>query len=175
MAKVSFTKLGLVKNQEVKVLKWNDQDIEVKQYLSINDKLDLIASVINNAHDGNKNFSNPVQITVYTALETLYAYTNINFTDKQKEDTVKLYDLVKGSGLLDAVIDCIPTVEYAEIVRGIAESIDAIYTYQNSVLGILDTVKSDYSSLDFDAGVIQEKLADPQNMELLKGILAQLG
>ena len=39
MAKVSFTKLGLTKNQEVKILNWNDQDIEIKQYLSVKDKM----------------------------------------------------------------------------------------------------------------------------------------
>ena len=31
MAKVSFTKLGLNKNQEVKHVVWNEQTIEVKQ------------------------------------------------------------------------------------------------------------------------------------------------
>lgn len=175
MAKISFTKLGLTKNQEVKILSWNGQDIEVKQYLSISDKLDIITNVINNAHDGSQNFSNPVQVNVYTALEILYAYTNINFTEKQKEDTVKLYDLVKSSGLLAEVINIIPKSDYDEVIKGINDSINSIYAYQNSVLGILDSIKSDYSSLDFDASAIQEKLADPQNMELLKGILAQLG
>ena len=36
MAKVSFTKLGLSKNQEVKIVEYNEQNIEVKQYLPIN-------------------------------------------------------------------------------------------------------------------------------------------
>jgi hypothetical protein len=175
MAKVSFTKLGLSKNQDVKIVPWNGQDVEVKQYLPINDKLNLIANVINYAHDGNKNFSNPVQVSVYTALEILYAYTNINFTDKQKEDTAKLYDLVHGSGLLAEIISNIPEDEYEDVLDGIADSIDAIYSYQNSVLGILETVKTDYSDLDFDASVIQQKLADPENMELLKSVLANLG
>ena len=38
MAKVSFTKLGLVKNQEINIVKGNDQEIEIKQYLPNNDK-----------------------------------------------------------------------------------------------------------------------------------------
>jgi hypothetical protein len=175
MAKISFTKLGLVKNQEIKSVMWNGQEIEVKQYLPINDKLDLIANVINAAHDGNKNFSNPVQVTVFSSLEILYAYTNINFTDKQKEDVAKLYDLVMGSGLLKSVIDAIPTDEYNDVMCGIEDSIDAVYSYQNSVLGILEAMKTDYDNLNFDASAIQEKLADPQNMELLKGILSELG
>ena len=175
MAKVPFTKLGLTKNQEIKILNWNEQNIEIKQYLPINDKLNLVANVINNAHDSNNNFSNPVQVSVYTSLEILYAYTNINFTDKQKEDVAKLYDLVKSNGLLKTVIENIPTEEYEEIINGINDSINAIYSYQNSILGILDTLKTDYSNLDLDATAIQEKLADPENMQLLKDILTKLG
>lgn len=175
MAKVSFTKLGLVKNQEVKILKWNDQEVEIKQYLPINDKLNLISRIINNSHDISKNYANPVQVNVYTDLEILYAYTNINFTDKQKEDVAKLYDLVKSSGLLDTVIINIPEQEYKTIVKGILDCSSAIYQYQNSILGILDTLKTDYSELDFDASAIQSKIADPENMELLKNILSKLG
>ena len=88
MARVSFTKLGLTKNQEVKIVNWNEQDIEVKQYLPINEKLTLISNVLNNAHDEN-NFSNPVKVEVFTALEIMYAYTNINFTEKQKRKISK--------------------------------------------------------------------------------------
>ena len=47
MAKVPFTKLGLTKNTEVKNFTWKDQIIEVKQYLPIQDKLSLIAAVLN--------------------------------------------------------------------------------------------------------------------------------
>lgn len=175
MAKISFTKLGLVKNQEIKMLSWNNQEIEIKQYLPINEKLSLISNVINNAHDGNKNFSNPMQVKVYSALEILYFYTNINFTDKQKEDVAKLYDLVASSGLITNVINLIPKEEYDELISGIKDSINAIYSYQNSVLGILDSVKEDYSTLNFDATAIQEKLADPETVGLLRNILSQLG
>lgn len=175
MAKVSFTKLGLSKNQEVKIVNWNEQCIEVKQYLSIVDKLTLISNVINNAHDSSKNFSNPLQVDVFTGLEILYFYTNINFTEKQKENPAKLYDLVKSSGLLKQIIDALPEDEYMELSLGITRSIEAIYTYENSVVGILDTIKSDYDSLNLDATEIQQKLADPENMALLKQVLTKLG
>ena len=174
MAKVSFTKLGLAKNQEVKIVNWNEQDIEVKQYLPVNEKLTLISNVLNNAHDEN-NFSNPVKVNLFTALEIMYAYTNINFTDKQKEDPVKLYDLLSGSKLYDKIVENIPVEEYLEVMNGIDETIDAVYTYRNSVMGILDTVSSDYSNLNLDASEIQKKLADPENMELLRSVLTKLG
>ena len=167
MAKVSFTKLGLKKNEDVGILHINEQDIEVKQYLPINEKLELISSVINSAADEN-NFSNPVKENVFLTLEILYHYTNINFTDKQKEDPVKLYDLVVSSGLVNKVTDLIPEEELDEVINGVAQSVKAIYTYRNSVLGILESISQDYSTLNLDATEIQQKLADPDNMALLK-------
>ena len=174
MAKVSFTKLGLKKNEEIGILHINEQDIEVKQYLPINEKLELISSVINSAADEN-NFSNPVKENVFLTLEILYHYTNINFTDKQKEDPVKLYDLVVSSGLVNKVTDLIPEEELDEVINGVAQSVKAIYTYRNSVLGILESISQDYSSLNLDATEIQKKLADPDNMALLKQVLTKLG
>lgn len=174
MAKVSFTKLGLKKNEEVGILHINEQDIEVKQYLPINEKLELISSVINSAADEN-NFSNPVKENVFLTLEILYHYTNINFTDKQKEDPVKLYDLVVSSGLVNKVTDLIPEEELDEVINGVAQSVKAIYAYRNSVLGILESISQDYSALNLDATEIQQKLADPDNMALLKQVLTKLG
>lgn len=174
MAKISFTKLGLKKSEEVGILHVNDQDIEVKQYLPINEKLELISSVINSAADEN-NFSNPVKENLFLTLEILYHYTNINFTDKQKEDPVKLYDLVVSSGLVNKVTDLIPEEELDEVINGVAQSVKAIYTYRNSVLGILESISKDYSNLDLDATEIQQKLADPDNMALLKQVLTKLG
>lgn len=174
MAKVSFTKLGLKKNEEVGILHINEQDIEVKQYLPINEKLELISSVINSAADEN-NFSNPVKENVFLTLEILYHYTNINFTDKQKEDPIKLYDLVVSSGLVNKVTDLIPEEELDEVINGVAQSVKAIYTYRNSALGILESISQDYSNLDLDATEIQEKLANPENMAFLKQVLTKLG
>ena len=174
MAKVSLTKLGLKVNQDIKNIEFNEQIIEVKQYLPINEKLELISSVINSAADEN-NFSNPVKENVFLTLEILYHYTNINFTDKQKEDPVKLYDLVVSSGLVNKITDLIPEEELDEVINGVAQSVKAIYTYRNSVLGILESISQDYSALNLDATEIQQKLADPDNMALLKQVLTKLG
>lgn len=175
MAKVAFTKLGLTKNQETKNLNWNEQNIEVKQYLPISEMLDIVASIVNRAHDGESNFSNPIKVDIYTTLEILFNYTNINFTDKQKEDVLKLYDLVINSGLYAEVVKLIPAEEYRRLIAAIDKTITAVYAYQNSVMGILDTISTDYRNLDLNATDIQSKLADPQNMEFLKSVLTKLG
>jgi hypothetical protein len=55
------------------------------------------------------------------------------------------------------------------------ETIKSIYAYRNSAMGILDAVASDYSNLNLDAHNIQQALADPNNMELLRNVLTKLG
>ena len=174
MAKVSFTKLGLKKKEEIKNITINDQVIEVKQYLPISDKINIITNVIENSADDN-NFANPVKVEVFANLEIMYAYTNISFTDKQKEDPTKLYDLLEENGVIAEVIAAIPENEYALLLGWIDETIEAFYTYRNSVMGIMEQISADYSNLSLDATEIQQKLADPQNLELLKNVITKLG
>ena len=174
MAKLAFTKLGLKPNNEVVNIYFNDQTIEVKQYLSTDKKLDIITNVLELSHDQN-NFSNPVKVSVYTAIEIIDKYTNINFTEKQKEDVLKLYDLLNGNGLIAAVVNAIPEAEYKELLTGIHDTIESVYKFQNSVLGILDSISKDYSNLSLDAESIQKALGDPENLTLLKDIMTKLG
>lgn len=174
MAKISFTKLSLKRKNEVKTITINNNQIEIKQYLPVNEKLDLIARVINGAHDQN-NFPNPIKIEVIGTLEMIMAYTNISFTEKQKEDIPKLYDLLEENGVIKDIISQIPEDEYNFIIDGINKTVDAVYTYNNSVLGILEAVSQDYSNLDFDIQKLQNDIANPENLKLVKEILTKLG
>lgn len=174
MAKVAFSKLGVKTNQEVKTITWNDQTIEVKQYLPVNNKLELISRVINLSADEN-NFANPVKVDIYFAIEVVDAYTNISFTEKQKEDVCKLFDSITSSGLFTVVKDAIPLEEYDNLYYDMNGCVSAVYSYKNSVMGILENITTDYENLNLDASAIQQKLADPQNLELLKGVMAKLG
>ena len=105
----------------------------------------------------------------------MYAYTNVNFTDKQKEDPAKLYDMLISSGFACEVFRAIPEAEYHEIISGIEDSIEAIYTYQNSAMGILEMVTEDYNGLNLDAQNIQHALGDSENLSLLKDVMTKLG
>ena len=61
MAKLAFTKLGLKPNNDIVNIEFNEQIIEVKQYLPVEEKLDLIGFVLEASHDSN-NFSNPIKV-----------------------------------------------------------------------------------------------------------------
>ena len=139
MSKVSFSKLGLTKNTQVGKFNWNEQEIEVKAYLPIQEKLELIGNVINNCQDEN-NFINEAKMAMFMDLEIAYHYTNINFTDKLRSDPAKLYDLLAGSGFLQDMYAVLPQTEVKAIVVWLDKTANHIYDYRNSIYGILDDV-----------------------------------
>lgn len=174
MPKVPFSKLNLKKIDKVQVVTINGLEVEVKQYLPVAEKLELIANVLNNSADDN-NFANPVKTYVLSHLEIIYAYTNLSFTDKQKEDPAKLYDILETNGIIDSIILAMPPSEYDNLIEDITSTIDAYYKYKNSALGILEAATTDYKNLDLEASDIQKKIADPDNLTLLKDVITKLG
>ena len=174
MAKVSFNKLDLKKNQEVITLKYNDIEFEVRKYLPIEEKLELISKVISNSADEN-NFYNAPKGHVFTTLGIVEYYTNINFTEKQLEDPQKLYDLIVGNGLDILILNAIPMTEIMFIESNIEKIANGYYDYRHSVLGIIETISQDYNNLNFDTSELQKNIADPNNLELLRSILSKLG
>lgn len=179
MAKVPFSKLqakvdGEVTKNFYRNLAGEEVYYEVKHYLPIEEKLELVSRIINNSVDDN-GFYNPMRVKLYMVLEVVFAYTNLSFTEKMKEDPFKLYDILVSTGIFTDIVDVIREKDWSEIQENVWSTIKNIYDYQNSAMGILDTLKSDYNLLDLDATEIQQKLGDPENMELLRDILTKLG
>ena len=174
MSKVPYTKLGLTKNDSKEKLQWRQVEIEIKQYLPFEDKLHLIERIVNNSLD-DKGYINPCRCDFFEKLEIFYAYTNINFTEKQKEDENKLFDLLVGSGLMKQVLDLIPEEELNSILVSVHQLIDSIYEYRNSARGIMEMITTDYKDLELDAEKLQKEIGDPENLQLLRAILEKLG
>ncbi len=174
MAKISLTKLKLTPKETVKTFIWNEQEIEVKQYISIQDKLNMISEVLNLAADDNK-FYNPGKLDMFFALKTIDYYTNLSITDKQKENFIKLYDNFISSGFYAEVFKTIPEDEIGYVYTIMKETANEIYKYQNSAYGILDAMNTDYDNLNFDVQKIMNEIKDKENIELLSEVMTKLG
>lgn len=179
MAKVPFSKLqACINGSDCTVGYYNKagEEIryEVKHYLPIKEKLELVSRIINQSIDDN-GFYNPMRVKLYMVLEVVYAYTNLSFTEKMKEDPFKLYDILVSTGIFNDIVSVIREKDWKEIQENVWTTIDNIYKYNNSVAGILDTLKMDYDNLNLDATAIQQKIGDPENLALLKDILTKLG
>ncbi len=111
MTKVTYASLKLKTNTEVKTIDFNDSKIEVLQYLPITEKYDLVSIVLQETKEDN--LYSPIRLDMLFHLFLVFSYTNISFTEKQKEDLPKLYDTLLSSGLLDMILAVIPDEEYA--------------------------------------------------------------
>jgi len=69
--------------------------------------------------------------------------------------------LLNKSGFIDAVCSQIPEEEYNFIFDGITESIESIYKYKNSVVGMLEAISMSYDSSSMDLDAIFSKISDP--------------
>lgn len=175
MSKLSVNKLNLTKEQESqkKEVVLNNETIEIKQYLPVKEKMELIDDVLRNSIDENGIY-NPVKIDVFTSLNIIYYYTNITFTDKQKQDPYKIFDLLESNFIFSTIANSIPEREYNFILSVIEESAKSITNFNNSIMGILSRVSQDYSNVSFDAEKIMNTLADPEQLQLVKDIVTKL-
>ena len=172
---VTFDSLKKELPLKIKAIEINGQTIEIKQYLPVNDKLTLISAVLEQVAQNEYPFANSIQMDVYSTLGIIYAYSNIEFSEEEKANPAELYDELERQDISNKIIAAIPEAEYKFVIEGIEKQVSAYYNYVNSVKGILETVSQDYSNLNFDATEIQKKIADPENLTLLKDVVTKLG
>ena len=138
MAKVTFASLKLKTNDKVKVIKVEDKEIEVKQYLPANEKYDLIMISLQQALEDN--IINDFKLEIAFNLNLVFLYTNISFTDKQKEDLLKLYDILESNGVIDTIISAIPEEEYNFVVDMLNTIKEESMKYNISVAGAINGI-----------------------------------
>ena len=170
MANVAFNKLGLKKKEEVKKIIFNEQEIEIKQYLPIQDKLNVIFNAISKTEDENR-FFNPVKLECYCTLEIIYAQTNIKFTEKQLEDEGKLFDLMEENELINLIFSAIPEDETDFIMDSCERAAEAIYTYNNSTVGVLENIKNNADNLQIDVEKMIETITNPEALTFVKNLI----
>lgn len=175
MAKVTFTKLNKIKSLPPVEIAIGEQKIEVTQYLSLEDKVNLITSVIEQSGNGEEGFFNIVKLDAYYIIEMIRAYTNISFTDKQLEDTTKLYDAIRLNDIWATIADTIPEEEKEYIWDNILTLAREITAYNNSILGVLKAISNNRDNLNFDVEEIMKNLNDPEALKLLKSMVDMTG
>ena len=139
MAKITYSSLKL--KTDISVKKIENTDIEVLQYLPIEDKYDLIKIALQKSKI--EGLHNPLILDMYFHLFIVYMYTNISFTDKQKENEYKVYDTLKSNGLLDKILEAIPENEYNDLITFLAEELELKEKYDLSVSGLISRAIND--------------------------------
>lgn len=174
MAKVPFSKFNLKVCSDTIPAKFGEIEFEVKAYLPIEEKQALITKILDWMTAVSPLYEDPMAEEIYTDIALIEGYTNITFTEKQKENMPKLYDMINCGELMQTIWAAIPDDEAAEIGQFITCAIKNYYDYRKSVYAILDSLKNDYGELNLDATAIQEKLNSGEGLETVKAVLDKL-
>ena len=134
MNKVTYSSLKLKLNNEIN--KIEGTDIEVLKYLPTEEKVSLINITLQNAKEGS--IYNNVLLDAYFHLYIIMMYSNLTFTDKQKEDPMKLYDILKSNGLIDKILLAMDEEEYNKLNEYLNQQIQDIYQYRNTIGGVIN-------------------------------------
>ena len=138
---ISYANMKLKPVTTTHKFEWNGNEIEVLDYLPIEDKYDLIMITLQKSlEDG---YYNPIKIDEFFHLHLIYMYTNINFTEKQKEDEHKLYDSLKSNGLIDAFIEQMNEFDYSELFNMLNDTKNELINYKHSASALIQSMIMD--------------------------------
>jgi len=138
MSKITYSSLKLKTKEDIKEIQFNEYKIEVKQYLSISDKIDLVDITLQKSKE--EKLYNPLKVNMYFHLHLIYLYTNLTFTEKQREDEEKLYDAMESNGLINEIIAAIPEYEYNELLKMTNEKIENELKYSTTAAGMVSSL-----------------------------------
>ena len=79
---------------------------KVKPYLSVEDRTQIMQLAVQEAWEDDH--VNDVKMEAYADVFAIIYCTNIEFTDEEKADPIKIYDELQNAGLLEKIIEVLP-------------------------------------------------------------------
>lgn len=128
---VKFNELNLTLNNEIKKVNVNGIEINVKQYLPVEDKVNLVQIALQQAMVNNMYDEALIEAYFYTYM-VMY-YTDLEFTDEEKAEPLKIYDLLESNNVFEAIFNEIPEYEYDDVFQYLTQQIDINIRYQTSL------------------------------------------
>lgn len=178
MEKILFNDLNLQVTTEEKTFYINGQEITYRPYLPMEEKLMLAEEIINHTSaDKETRFYNPGRLEAYRVILTVKYYTNIDIDENNLINAIDTYDKIMFNGILDKLLedkDCAADMRFVwwDIVE---ETINNIYKYTNSALGIITAASQDLIDTTADIEKLNDEIANPNTLSVLKDVVTKLG
>lgn len=148
-----------------KTLNYNGIEIKVYQYIMAQDMLDLINSVLQKSRENG--YFSPFKVDLYTHLNIVYLMTDIVFDADDRADELALYDQLESSGLMQEIINVIPSSYYQTILSFVEETIERIQEYNKTTAAVINTIIEDMPK-NAEAAMNFVNQFDPDKFEAVK-------
>lgn len=147
----SFKDMKLTVDNTVKEIEIAGQKVLIKQYLPAEDKNSILENVMQQADQGT--ILNTYNLDVLFHLYLVLKYTDIDFSLADRDDMLKLYDILESNKVIDMVISAIPEDEYTTLRDNLLDMTEHYLTYRNSARALVE-------QLTFFAPEAAEKVKD---------------
>lgn len=151
MATINYQDLNINKVVNTNSFMWNDKEIEVVDYISADDKYDIVMITLQNSEE--EGIYNPIKLDIYYHLYLVYTYTNIVFSDEDRADELALYDALLSSGFMEEFLKHINIRDYTEMQDEIEKIAEMKMKYNISTASIIKKLVDD---LPANAEAMQE-------------------
>ena len=132
---MEYNKLGLKSEVLWNTTMWNGMEIKVKESLPIDKKYDIVMITLQEAFENG--IYNPIKLELYFHVNLVLSCVDLDFTDEERSDKVKLYNEMHDSGFLDVVLDAFDEVEYKEMLEDIEAIAETSLKYNSSAAAVL--------------------------------------
>jgi hypothetical protein len=129
------------------------------------DMLDLINSVLQKSRENG--YFSPFKVDLYTHLNIVYLMTDIVFDADDRADELALYDQLESSGLMQEIINLIPSTYYQTILSFVEETIERIQEYSKTTAAVINTIIEDMPK-NAEAAMNFVNQFDPEKFEAVK-------
>ena len=138
---MKYSDLDLKTNTKTNIAVINDKEVEVLQYLPIEDKIDLIQIALQKSKENG--IYNEMKLDMYFNLYLIYMYTNLEFTDEEKADEFKLYNELESNNIIISVIGAMEEHEYDNLIEYLKIMKKNNEKYMNSAAALIQTLIQD--------------------------------
>lgn len=138
---MKYSDLGLRKKDSVKTVKIGEAEIQVLQYLPIEDKIDLIDIALQNAKENG--IYDEMKLDMYFNLYLVFMYTNLEFSDEERADLAKLYDELESNGVFLDIIEAMDQDEYNNLIDYLEIMKENNWVYMTSAAALLQSFIQD--------------------------------
>ena len=145
-------------------------DLDVRKYLPVAEKSDLITYVIKSALDERTGTCAPIRLEIYFALPIAHWYAGIDLPpENDPSSATTLYDTLEISGFYSQLVTELGT-EYANLLTLVEDTVEDMTRYNNSVAGTLELISKDSTEIDSQLSSTLEKIRNKEGLELLEEI-----
>lgn len=141
MGKISYANMKLKTDTSVNTFDFEGNKIEVLKYLPIEDKYDLIMITLQKAEENG--VYNPLKLDIYFHLHLVYMYTNLSFTDRQRENELKLYDCLASNGFISQFMNTIEDEEYNYLFQMMQDTVNDYMNYRTTAGAVIQSLIND--------------------------------